>query len=73
MLFLIPRIYPFPTKTDIISLKLYTNINENQTLVSSNTLKGFLGDSIEFEHNGGDNDFTKITQFNETDLHLFLR
>jgi len=24
------------------------------------TLKGFLGDFVEFEHNEGENDFTKI-------------
>jgi len=32
--------------------------------VSKYPLKGFLGDFVEFEHNEGDNDFTKIPHVN---------
>jgi len=32
-----------------------------------NPLKGFLGDFVEFEHSEGDNDFSKIPQYNKTE------
>jgi len=30
-------------------------------------LKGFLDDFVEFKYNEGDNDFTKIPQYNKTE------
>jgi len=35
-------------------------------------LKGFPSDFVEFEHNEGDKDFTKIPQYNKTDHSLMM-